>query len=226
MTRRQVAEHAEGATAQVLIVDDHPLVRLGLETRINSQRDLRVCGQAATVHDALSLARSTNPSLIIVDIALKDGDGLDLIRRLRASGIAARIIAFSAYDERLFAERAIRAGAQGYVNKQEGADLMLDAIRTVLRGQIYLSPSMKQALAERLAGPAGGDFGIRSLSDRELEVLSLIGSGLTTRTIAEQLHISVHTVESHREKIRTKLKLGNGAELARYAAQWVLEVSR
>ena len=210
------------APSRVLIVDDHPLVRLGLETRINAQSDLAVCGQAATTGEALALARALQPALIIVDIALKDGDGIDLIKRLRASGIESRIIAFSAHDERLFGERALRAGAQGYVSKQEGAELLLDAIRTVLRGQVFLSPALTQSVAAHWTRGASPAHGIDALSDRELQVLSLIGTGRTTRAIADQLHISLHTVESHREKLRAKLNLANGAELARYAAQWML----
>jgi DNA-binding NarL/FixJ family response regulator len=211
---------------RVLIVDDHPLVRLGLQTRLGSQEDLVVCGQAATAEDAVALARSLDPDLVVLDLALKGASGLDTIKRLRAAGIGAPIVIYSAYDESLFAERALRAGAQGYVNKQEASGSLLDAVRTVLRGDIYVSPMMLQKIAAQVLRGRTARSGTEALSEREMQVFILIGEGLGTREIAEQLHVSIHTVESHRENIRAKLNLRNGTELMRHATHWALDASR
>ncbi len=207
--------------AKILIVDDHPLVRDGLIARISTQPDLEVCGEAASVNEARELIAATDPALVIVDIALKDSGGLDLVKRSRNTG--PRMLVVSAYDDALYAERALRAGAQGYVNKQEMSESILDAIRAVLCGEVYLSPTMTRRLAGRLVGRQTPRHGVEGLSDRELQVFSLIGAGRTTREIAGLLHLSVHTIESHREKIRRKLDLRNGAELTKRAIHWVME---
>jgi DNA-binding NarL/FixJ family response regulator len=208
---------------RVLIVDDHPLVREGLVARISAQPDLEVCGEASGVDQALLLAGTSRPALMIVDLALKGGNGLDLIKKVKASDVSPRILVVSAYEEALFAERALRAGAQGYINKQEVPGSIIDAIHTLLRGEFYLSVN----LAQRLAGQAligyRASRGVESLSDRELQIFQLIGHGKSTRVIAEELHLSVHTIESHREKIRMKLELRNGTELLQRAVQWMLE---
>jgi len=208
---------------RVLIVDDHPLVREGLVARISAQPDLEVCGEASDVDQALFLAGTSRPALMIVDLALKGGNGLDLIKKVKASDVSPRILVVSAYEEALFAERALRAGAQGYINKQEVPGSIIDAIHTLLRGEFYLSVN----LAQRLAGQAligyRASRGVESLSDRELQIFQLIGHGKSTRVIAEELHLSVHTIESHREKIRMKLEVRNGTELLQRAVQWILE---
>jgi DNA-binding NarL/FixJ family response regulator len=209
---------------RVLIVDDHPLVREGLIARISAQPDLEVCGEASDADQALSLVGITRPALMIVDLALKGGNGLDLIKKVKASSVSPKILVVSAYEEEIFAERALRAGAQGYINKQELQGSMIDAIRTVLRGELYLSANMTQRLAgQALFGRGVSRGGVEALSDRELQIFQLIGRGNSTRLIAEQLHLSVHTIESHREKIRIKLRLRNGTELLQSAVQWVLE---
>jgi DNA-binding NarL/FixJ family response regulator len=209
---------------RVLIVDDHPLVREGLIARISAQPDLEVCGEASDVDQALSLAGITRPALMIVDLALKGGNGLDLIKKVKASNVSPKILVVSAYEEEIFAERALRAGAQGYINKQELQGSIIDAIRTLLRGELYLSANMTQRLAgQALFGSGVSRGGVEGLSDRELQIFQLIGRGNSTRLIAEQLHLSVHTIESHREKIRIKLRLRNGTELLQSAVQWVLE---
>jgi len=153
---------------------------------------------------------------------LHDGHGLDLIKRIRGSQPDLRILVVSAFDETMYAERALRAGAQGYVNKREVSGVILEAIRTVLRGDLYLSAAMSQRLAQQALGTRATRQGVDALSDRELEVLSMIGAGTSTRQIAAQLHLSPHTIESHREKIRQKLGLRNGTELVQYAVQWTL----
>jgi DNA-binding NarL/FixJ family response regulator len=209
---------------RVLIVDDHPLVREGLAARIGSQRDLEVCGEAADVDGALALLDETRPDLMIVDLMLKSGHGLDLINKASRREPPPKMLVLSAHDESMFAARVIRAGAHGYVNKQEAQDKVLDAIAAVLRGELYVSAEF----AQRLVGnPLGADApearGTERLSDRELEIFELIGRGRSTRSIAAELHLSIHTIETHRENIRAKLSLRNGSELTRFAVQWVLE---
>jgi DNA-binding NarL/FixJ family response regulator len=208
---------------RVLIVDDHPLVREGLVARISAQPDLEVCGEASDVDQALSLASTTRPALMIVDLALKGSNGLDLIKKVRAAEVSLRILVVSAYDEAFFAERALRAGAQGYINKQEAQGSIIDAIRALLRGELYVSSNVTQRLADQALFGSRASRGVEGLSDRELQIFQLIGHGKTTRIIAEQLHLSIHTVETHREKIRSKLRLRNGTELLQSAVQWVLE---
>ncbi len=209
--------------APVLVVDDHPLVREGLVARIGAQSDLQVCGEAADADEALRLIRLTHPAIAVVDLALRSGSGLELIKRVTESGSGPKMLVVSAYDEALFAERALRAGAQGYINKQELQGSIIDAIRRVLRGELYLSAATSQRLAHQALGGQPRRHGIDALTDREMQVFSLIGRGHPTRKIAEQLHLSVHTIESHREKIRSKLELRTGAELVHNAVLWVLE---
>jgi DNA-binding NarL/FixJ family response regulator len=209
--------------AKILIVDDHPLVREGLAARISAQIDLEVCGEACDVDDALALLESTQPELMIVDLTLQHSSGLALIKKVHQVDPRTRMLVVSAHDESLLAERALRAGAHGYVNKQEAQGKVLDAIRTVLRGERYVSSIVTQRLLGHAVGGKRVAGGVESLSNRELEIFELIGSGKSTRSIAEQLHLSVHTIETHRENIRIKLGVHNGIELVRHAVQWVLE---
>ncbi|MBI1850262.1 MAG: response regulator transcription factor [Planctomycetes bacterium] len=211
--------------ARILIVDDHPLVRDGLAGRISKQPDLEVCGEAADVPGALRLVASTKPDLAIIDISLKGGDGLDLIKQVRARKFETKMLVASMYDEILYAERALRAGAMGYINKQELPEDMIDAIRQVLAGQIYLSAQMRNRLLQRTVGrgPVAIRSPIESLTDRELEIFQLIGRALTTRQIAEKLHLSIKTIETHRERLKMKLKAKNAAELSRQAVAWTIE---
>jgi len=208
---------------RILIVDDHPLVREGLAARISAQPDLQVCGEASTIEEALALIRTTSPEVLIVDLALKQGSGLDLIKQVSADKPSPKILVVSAYQESLFAERALRAGAQGYMNKQELQGSVIDAIRTVLRDELYLSAEMVRRLASHARGSQPAPLGVGVLSDRELQVFELIGRGHSTREIAQQLKRSVHTIETHREKIRGKLNLRSGSELVQQAVRWVLE---
>lgn len=222
-TGRPARRAKASSRAKILIVDDHPLVREGLTARISAQPDLQVCGEAADVDSALDLVLSTGPKLVIVDLTLKSGHGLDLIKKVAQSAPGTRMLVLTAHEEALFAERALRAGAHGFVSKQEAQHEVIDAIRAVLRGERYLSGSMTQRLVGLVVGPPGRPTGVASLSDRELEIFQLIGRGESTRSVAEQLHLSVHTVETHRENIRAKLNLRNGAELVQRAVKWVLE---
>jgi DNA-binding NarL/FixJ family response regulator len=213
-------------TARVLIVDDHPAVREALTIRIAAQPDLEVCGEAADANEALRLAAATEPDVAVIDIALKAGNGIDLIKRLRARNDKFRAIVWSMYGEDYYAERALRAGAMGYINKEQATGKIIEAIRQVLDGKMYLSEAMSEKLLKRSIGHAGPESGrspIDTLSDRELEVFRLIGQGRKTQEVADQLHLSVRTVETYRDRIREKLGLKDGTELTRCAVQWVLE---
>jgi DNA-binding NarL/FixJ family response regulator len=209
----------------VLIVDDHPAVRQALAAEISRHADLTVCGEAADVADALRLVDSEHPEVAVIDISLKTGSGIDLIKRIKERDDRLRMLVWSMYDESLYAQRALRAGALGYVNKQHATDEIITAIRTIRDGRLYVSPETANRLMLRAAGQknAGESSLIESLSDRELQVFELIGRGLRTREIAERLHLSVHTVETHRQRIKFKLAIDTPTELARTATQWVLE---
>ena len=207
----------------ILIVDDHPLVREGLSARISRESDLQVCGEAENVEDALALVDSLNPTLIIVDITLKHGSGLTLVKQVAERKPQTKILVLSAHEESLFAERVLRAGANGYINKQEAQEQIINAIRTILSGERYLSSSMTNALVGQAIDGKPQARSIENLSDRELEIFGLIGRGQSTRSIAKQLNLSIHTIETHRENIRAKLNLRNGSELMQRAVQWVLE---
>jgi DNA-binding NarL/FixJ family response regulator len=220
------SKRTEGQRAvKILIVDDHPIVREGLAARIARQPDLTVCGEAEDVADALELVKTAGPDLIIVDLSLKTGQGLDLIKKIKARGDNTKMLVSSMYDESLYAERALRAGAMGYINKQEMSEKIIDAIRHVLDGKIYLSPQMTERLLQRAVGTATQltQSPTEALSDRELEVFTFIGQGKTTRQIAGELHLSVKTIETHRENIKSKLNIPNSAELSREAVRWVME---
>lgn len=215
----------ETKQARILIVDDHPIMRDGLTARISNEPDLTVCGEAEDVDTALQLVQELSPDLVIIDISLKSGHGLDLAKRIRERHPKTKMLVNSMYDESVYAERSLQVGAMGYLSKHMARECLIDAIHTVLQGKTYLSPEMTDHIVKtRVAGLARpGMSPIESLSDRELEVLTLIGQGITTGAIAKKLFLSVHTIDTYREKLKIKLNLANGAELNRYAAQWVLE---
>ncbi len=211
---------------RILIVDDHPAVREALAARISRQPDLEVCGEAADVTEALRLIADTQPDLAVVDISLKASNGLDLIKRIKDHNHSVRTLVWSMHNESLYAERALRAGALGYVNKDQATNTIIDAIRRVLQGKVYLSDAMAEKLLHRSVGEGRKEIArlpIETLADRELEVFLLIGNGLKTAEIAEQLHLSVKTVETYRDRIRQKLDLSDGTELAHCATQHVVE---
>ncbi len=211
---------------RVLIVDDHPAIREALAIRIAGEADLEVCGEAADLAEAVQLVAATNPDVAVIDLALKSASGIDLIKKLKAKHERLLMIVWSMYSENLYAERALRAGARGYITKEQATSQIIDAIRQVLDGKLYLSPAMTEKLLERHIGPSG-KASRRSpadaLSDRELDVFRLIGQGVKTADIAEQLHLSIRTVETYRERIRHKMDLKDGTELTHFATQWVLE---
>ncbi|MGH7128365.1 MAG: response regulator transcription factor, partial [Planctomycetaceae bacterium] len=204
---------------RIMIVDDHPVVRDGLAMLISQEPDLEVCAQAESISETLKLLGSTRPDLIIVDVSLTDGSGLELVKEINVRDESARMLVSSMHDETLFAERALRAGARGYINKAEPTGTLLDAIRQVLDGRVYLSPEMTERILTRAVG-AQEDWKrspIDKLSDRELETFQLIGQGQTTRQIGQKLQVSPETIESYRENIKQKLNLQNANELTRYA---------
>jgi DNA-binding NarL/FixJ family response regulator len=211
--------------AQILIVDDHPIVRHGLAQLINDEPGLNVCGSAANQAEALDILESSGPDLVIVDLSLGDESGLDLVKKIHGENPDLPVLVLSMHDEAYYADRVLRAGAMGYIMKQEAADQMISAIRQVLAGKVYLSESMAASMLTRFVGRkvVRGGTPVDHLTDRELQVLGLIGKGLGTRQIAEKLHLSVKTVENHREHIKAKLKLRSSSELVRYAVRWELE---
>lgn len=212
------------APVRIVIVDDHPMVREGLAMRIALQSDLEVCGEAATEEEALALVNQTKPDLIIVDISLKSGHGIELIKQVKSCHPSVKMLVLSGFQESLYAERSLRAGALGYLNKQESNEKVIEAIRTVLRGERFVGPETSRRLINQaLSGADATKTPIEQLTDRELEIFRMIGEGLTGSVIAEKLFLSTHTIDTHRENIKRKLSLSNAAELSQAAFQWRLE---
>ena len=208
--------------SRILIVDEHPLVRRGLSALIAAEADLEICGETGNEGEALELAATMAPDLAIIDIALaENGDGLDLIKRLHLRDRNFKILVCSVYDEALFAPRALAAGARGYISKKEATVCVVDAIRRVLHGDYFVSDHLAQRTFLEISR-RGADIldPLSSLSNRELQIYRLVGAGAGTSEIAEQLHLSVKTVESHKARIKKKLKLGSASELMRHAMQW------
>lgn len=204
-------------------MEDHPITQAGLAALISRESDLYVCGEADSAPAALDQIAKLKPSIVITDIGLKTSNGIELMKNLMALCPDVPIMVMSMHDESLYAERAVRAGARGYLMKREAAEKVLPAIRAILAGDIYLSEQMKGKLlsgmvCNRKAEPVA--FPLDTLSDRELEVFQLIGNGYTTREIAERLHLSTKTIDSYREHLKLKLDLENGAELVRRAIRW------
>ncbi|XZE43509.1 response regulator [Pirellulaceae bacterium SH467] len=210
--------------SRILIVDDHPLMRDGLTMRITSQTDLVVCGEAATEEEALTLVKNLCPDLVLIDISLKSGNGIELVKRVRLLNATTKMLIVSAFQESLYAERALRAGALGYLDKQESNEKLIEAIRTVLRGERFVSAETTQRLVSQALGKRSmTDDPLAALTDRELEIFRLIGAGLSTSAIADQLFLSTHTVDTHRENMKRKLGAKSGAELNRQAIQSMLQ---
>ena len=211
-----------GGKHRILLVDDHPIVRQGLAEMINQERDLQVTGTAEDVHRALEGIEKMRPDLVIADISLKGSNGIELLKNIKVRFPRTLVLVLSMHDESLYAVRALRAGAAGYIMKQEATEKVLTAIRQVLSGEIYLSERMEKKMMHQLVGGRSARTGspIEDLSDRELEVFGLIGQGHGTRQIAEELHLSIKTIESHRAHIKEKLNLRNATELVQHAIQW------
>ncbi|TWU35848.1 response regulator transcription factor [Novipirellula artificiosorum] len=211
----------------VMIVDDHPITREGLAMRIRLEPDLEVCGEAEDVEDALAVIEQQKPDAAVIDVSLKSGNGIELVKEIRTRFPDVRLLVWSMYDDSLYAERALHAGANGYLNKRHAHETMIDAIRTILAGEVFLSPEFSAKILKRLS--QGGKAELRSpshvLSDRELEVFVNIGKGMKTSEIAEGMRLSPNTIETYRSRIKDKLALSHTAELARVATHWVLENS-
>ncbi len=214
----------------IIIIDDHPIVREGMTLFLNSQDDLEVCSEAGSTEEALAMMLNHAPELAIVDISLKKESGLDLIKTLRRIYPQLRLLAMSQHDETIFAERALRAGANGFLMKQEATVNILLAVRQVLAGDVYLSAAMQSRLSQQLVTlrsgvsqgrPAHPSDQIAGLSEREFEILHLIGLGFGTRQIAEKLSRSIKTIEAHRASLKEKLQQKSGADLLRFATQWL-----
>jgi DNA-binding NarL/FixJ family response regulator len=220
------SKNGEGVSskAKVLIVDDHPVVREGLAMHLATQPDLEVCGEAEDLPGALALLEAARPDVAIIDISLKNSNGIELIRRIKGRHDGVRILVWSMYPENLYAERALRAGAQGYLNKGQATHHVLDAVRAILQGRVYVSGGFADQLVLRVVGrkPEEGSA-IDRLSDRELEAFQHMGEGMTTESIAKKVHVSPKTVETFRSRIKEKLGISNATELIQRAAQWVVE---
>ena len=208
----------------VFVVDDHPLLRQGLAMLINREPDLMVCGEAEEASAALKAIACSRPDILIADISLNGPDGLDLLKNLRALYPDLPVLILSMHDESIYAERALRARANGYIMKQEATEKVLIAVRRILDGEIYLSTRLSNKLLQQyMSGQTvGTDSRLAALSDRELEVFRMIGEGLGTRQIAEALHLSMKTVESYQAHLKEKLSLRTGRELMQHAIQWKL----
>jgi DNA-binding NarL/FixJ family response regulator len=205
----------------VLVVDDHPLLRQGLAMLINQQQDMQVCGEAEEAHMAMQCIAQKRPDIMILDISLKGPDGLELLKSIRASDPDLPVLVLSMHDEAIYAERALRAKANGYIMKQEATEKVLVALRRILNGDVYLSENMsKKMLQQYIDGGPSLQSRIAILSDRELEVFRSIGEGRATREIAEELHLSIKTVETYQAHIKEKLSLRSGRELVQHAIQW------
>ncbi len=214
-----MSRSAESARRRVLIVDDHPIVRHGLARMIEASPDLAVCGEVETVADAKHAIRELEPDVVIVDLTLGQGDGLELVRDVRAQRPGLPMLVLSMHEESIYAERMVAAGARGYIMKEAASDQLLIALRRVLAGKVYLSEVLTARLRARGAAPTGEatEDPLRRLSNREMQVLGKLGRGLSSRAIATDLTLSVKTVESHRQSIKRKLNLANNAQLLQYA---------
>jgi DNA-binding NarL/FixJ family response regulator len=206
---------------KVLIVDDHPVVRQGIAQTLEQEADLTVCGEAEDVRGALEAIDEFEPDAAVVDISLRDSSGIELIKHIRARRPALPVLVLSMHDESLYAERAIRAGARGYLTKADSAEKIVEGLRAILEGNVYVSDGLgRRLLRVLIAGKPGSEaFPVDRLSHREFEIFELIGRGLRTREMAERLHLSAKTIETHRERIKLKLKLDSGADLLKYAIE-------
>jgi len=216
---------ADRGQRRVFIVDDHPLVRRGLASLVGDEPQLTICGETGTMDGALLQILEARPDLVIIDLSLRDGHGLDLIKQVHDADSSIKTLALSIHEAAIFAERSLQAGAAGYLNKSCANEELALAIRQILDGRIYLSAPDSDRLLRRVSHGETSSSDVDRLSDRELAVFQRIGEGLTTRQIAEQLPLSHKTVVTHRERIKKKLGLTNSATLMRRAVEWVLRSS-
>lgn len=218
-------QKTEVKKSRVLLVEDHPMFRERLAHLINKDLEMTVCGEADNIQTAMALSQETHPDIAIVDITLRGSSGLELLKDFKAQGMKIPVLVLSMHDEMLYAERALRAGAKGYITKNEASSEVMVAIRKVLQGEVYLSTRMTTRLIERMAdsGREVRTSEMELLTDRELEVFQLVGHGRNTREIAAQLHLGESTVDTYRARIKEKLRLKNVAELYHRATEWVKE---
>ncbi len=223
MAKKKVQDKTGGDKSKILIVDDHPIVRQGLAELVNLENDLAVCGQAEDAHQAMKAIKELRPDMAVIDISLRETSGIELIKDINVQYPNLPVLALSMHDESLYAERALRAGAKGYIMKAEATEKVITAIRKILNGEIYVSDKMAAKMVRKLVGGKAeiSTSPVERLSDRELEVFHLIGKGYGTRQISERLYLSIKTIETYRAHIKEKLSLANAAELLRYAIQWV-----
>ncbi len=226
MTRSQGLEERDTAKdvakVQVFLVDDHPVVRQGIAMLIDQEADMCVCGEADNAETAVRMINEQKPDLAIVDLSLKNSSGLELIKDLQVRDPQVKVLVLSMHDEAFYAERVLRAGARGYMTKDEGTEKVVEGIRMLLNGEVYVSDRVASKMIGKLIGGRGASWSkIDGLTDRELEVFELIGTGLGTREIAGKLHVSIKTIESHREHMKEKLCIANATELLKYAVQWM-----
>ena len=221
--QKQPKRDIRSSKTRILLVDDHAVVRFGTAALINQQSDLEVCGEEEDASHALSAIERLKPDLVIADISLKESSGLELMRNIKAQFPKMPVLVVSSHDESVYAEVAFRAGALGYLMKQEALEKIIPAIRRVLSGAIYVSDALAaKMLQQQVRGQTSlNESPVKSLSDRELEVFQMIGSWKKTSDIAKELHLSIKTVEYYREQIKHKLNLGSGSELTQYATSWV-----
>ena len=217
----QRSRTSEKSVKRLVLIDDHPIMRHGLAQLIRAEEGLDVIGEAGSARDGLEVVGKLKPDLAVIDLTLPDKNGLELVKDIRAQHPSTFCIVLSMHEETLYGERALRAGARGYVMKEEAADHLVTAIHKVISGGLYVSESLNARMLEQVTGAARSKAtGMDALTDRELEILSLIGSGVPTKNIAAQLSISARTVEAHRAHIKEKLAITDGAALVRYAVQW------
>ncbi|HWS62329.1 MAG TPA: response regulator transcription factor [Steroidobacteraceae bacterium] len=204
---------------RVLIIDDHPIVREGLRSILDSQDDLTICGEAETAREARIAIKRLNPDVVVTEFSLKQGDGIDLVREVRAHHPQLPILVLSSHDEAIYAERMLAAGANGYIMKQAASEQFLGSLRHVLDGHIYVSEAVGNNMIHKFAagGPRRSANPIDRLSNRELQILHMIGKGMSTREAAQALNLSIKTIESHRQRVKRKLNLNTGTQLVRFA---------
>lgn len=213
------------SSKRIVIVDDHPSTRDGLVTRVDLEPDLDVVGEASDVDEAIEVIGEVRPDLAVIDVSLKSSSGIDLVKEVKDRYPQVKMLVWSMYDESLYAERALRAGAMGYINKQHVTDTIIDAIRAILAGELFISKELSAKMLHRIVGgkESVSVSPVASLSDRELETFRLIGQGLTTKEIAKAMRLSPKTIETYRARIKEKLELDDMPSLTREATLWVLE---
>ncbi len=210
-------------TTRILIVDDHPIVRQGISLLVNHEPDMMICGEADSASSALKVIEQARPDVAIVDLSLNQSSGLELIKDIKIRYPQLQILVLSMRDESFYAERVLRAGARGYITKEEGTEKVIEGIRAILGGHVYLSERLASKMINKWVDGGSNKSGplIQNLTDRELQVFELLGMGMSTREVAQKLHLSIKTIESHREHIKDKLDLAGATELLKHAIQWV-----